>query len=93
LRKKFRRLSAEKNKAGVFIGPQIRKLFKEDYFECVLSDSEKRAWKYFQNISTGLLRIVKAANFRQLVEDLLNSFIKTSRLRGIGTKAHGVPPC
>jgi hypothetical protein len=32
LRKKFPRLSAEKNKAGVFIGPQIIQLFKHDYF-------------------------------------------------------------
>jgi hypothetical protein len=43
---------------------------------CVLSDSEKRAWKYFENVSTGLLGKVKTANFRQLVEDLLNSYEK-----------------
>jgi hypothetical protein len=59
LRKKFPRLSAEKTKAGVFIGPQIRQLFKDDYFECDLSDSEKTAWKSFQNVSTGLLGNVK----------------------------------
>ena len=64
LREKFPRLSAEKTKAGVFIGPQIRQLFKDDYFECVLSDSEKTAWKSCQNVSTGLLGNVKAANFR-----------------------------
>jgi hypothetical protein len=73
---KFPRLRAEKTKAGVFIGPQIRQLFKDDYFECVLSDSEKTAWKSCQNVSTGLLGNVKAANFRQLVENLLNSYEK-----------------
>jgi hypothetical protein len=72
---KFPRLSAEKTKAGVFIGPQIRQLFKDHYFECVLSDSEKTAWKSFQNVSTGLLGNVKTANFWQLVEDL-NSYEK-----------------
>jgi hypothetical protein len=76
LRKKFPRLSTEKTKAGVFIGPQIRQVFRDDYFECVLSDSEKRAWEYFQNVSTGLLRNVKAAIFRQLDEYLLNSYKK-----------------
>ena len=76
LRKKFPRLSAEKTKAGVFIGPQIRQLFNDDYIECLLSDSEKTAWKSCQNVSTGLLGNVKAANFRQLVEDLLNSYEK-----------------
>jgi hypothetical protein len=76
LRKKFPRLSAEKTKSGVFIGPQIRQLFKDDYFECVLSDSEKTARESIQNVSTGLLGKVKAADFRQLVEDLLNSYEK-----------------
>jgi hypothetical protein len=31
-------------KAGVFIGPQIRQLFKDQQFERVLSDKEKAAW-------------------------------------------------
>jgi hypothetical protein len=76
LHEKFLRLSAEKTKVGIFISSQIRQLFKDDYFECVLSDSKKTAWKYFQNLLTGLLRNVKAANFRQLVEDRLNSYEK-----------------
>jgi hypothetical protein len=76
LREKFTRVSAEKTKADILIGPQIRQLFKDDYFECVFSDSEKRAWKSCQNVSTGLLGNIKAANFRQPVEDLLNSYEK-----------------
>ena len=72
LREKNPSLSAEKTKAGVFIGPQIRQLFKE----CVLSDKEKRAWKSFENVPTGFQGNVKAANFRQLVEDHLNSYEK-----------------
>jgi hypothetical protein len=75
-REKFPRLSEEKTTAGVFTGPQIRQLFKDDYFECVPSDSEETAWESFQNVSTGLLANVKAANFRQLVEDPLNSYEK-----------------
>jgi hypothetical protein len=43
LREKFPSVSAEKTKAGVLIGPQIRQLFKDDHFECVFSDIEKRA--------------------------------------------------
>jgi hypothetical protein len=59
LREKFPRLSAEKNKAGVFIGPQTRQLFKDNYIECVLSEREKTTWKSFQNVSTRLLGNVK----------------------------------
>jgi hypothetical protein len=69
LREKSPRLNA-----GVFIGPQIRQPIKDDYFECFLSDNEKTAWESFQNVSNGLLGKVKAANFRQLVKDLLNSY-------------------
>jgi hypothetical protein len=76
LREKFPRLSAEKSKAGVFVGPQIRQLLKDEYFERVLSDSEKPAWESIQNVSNGLLGKVKTANFRQLVEYLLNSYAK-----------------
>jgi hypothetical protein len=37
LYEKFPRLTFEKVKAGVFIGPQIRKLFKDQQFEAVLT--------------------------------------------------------
>ena len=40
---KFPRLSVEKVKAGVFIGPHIRQLFKDQQFEAALSDKEKAA--------------------------------------------------
>ena len=44
---KFSRLTFEKVKAGVFIGSQIRQLFKDQQFEAVLSDKEKAAWQSF----------------------------------------------
>jgi hypothetical protein len=37
-------------KAGAFIGPQIRQLFKDQPFEAVLSDNEKAAWPSFKKI-------------------------------------------
>jgi len=43
LRGKFPRLTFEKVKARVFIGPQIRQLFKDQQFEAVLSDKERAA--------------------------------------------------
>jgi hypothetical protein len=76
LHEEFQRLTAEKTKAGVFIGPQIKKLFQHRHIEYILSANEKTAWKSFQNVSTGLLGNVKAANIRQLVDDLLNSYEK-----------------
>ena len=71
---KFPRLSLEKVKAGVFIGPQIRQLFKDQQFEAVLSDKEKAAWQSFEKVSNGFLGNFKAANFRELVQDLVDSY-------------------
>ena len=72
--RKFPRLTFEKVKAGVFIGPQIRQLFKDQQFEVVLSDKEKAAWQSFEKVSYGFLGNFKAANFRELVQDLMDSY-------------------
>jgi hypothetical protein len=61
---KFPRLIFENVKEGVFIGPQIRQVFKDQQFEAVLSDKEKAAWQSFEKVSSGFLGNFKAANFR-----------------------------
>jgi len=66
-------LAFEKVKAVVFIGPQIRQLFKDQQFEGVLSDKEKAARQSFEKVSNGFLGNFKAANFRELVQDLKDS--------------------
>ena len=45
---KFPRLSEAKFKEGIFIGPQIRHLIKDEYFEKLLQDDEKAAWDSFK---------------------------------------------
>ena len=71
---KFPRLTFEKVKAGVFIGPQIRRLSKDQQFEAVLSDKEKAAWLNFEKVSNGFLGNFKAAYFTELVQDLVDSY-------------------
>jgi hypothetical protein len=73
---KFPRLSTEKIKAGVFIGPQIRQLFRDPQFDLVLSDDENAAWNAFPPDVTGFLGNVKAVNFRKLVKDHTTSYEK-----------------
>ena len=67
-------LTFEKLKAGVFIGAQIRQIFKDQQFEAVLSDKEKAAWQASKKVSNGFLGNFKAANFRKLVQDLVDSY-------------------
>jgi len=43
LREKFPRLSEAKLKEGIFIGPQIRYLIKDEYFDKLLQSDEKAA--------------------------------------------------
>ena len=71
---KFPSLIFEKVKAGGFIGPQIRRLFKDQQLEAVLSDNEKAAWESFENVSNGFLGNFKATNFRELLQDLVDSY-------------------
>jgi len=74
LRGKFPRLTYEEVKAGVFIDPQIRQLFKNQQFEAVLSDKENAARQSFEKVSNGFLGNFKAANFKELVQDLMDSY-------------------
>ena len=68
----FPKLAYEKVKAGVFIAPQIRHLFKDQKFEAVLSDKEKAVWQSLEKVSNCFLGNVKAENFRELVLELMN---------------------
>jgi len=43
LREKFPRLSEAKLKEGIFIGPQIRELLKDEFFDILLQGDEKAA--------------------------------------------------
>jgi hypothetical protein len=70
---KSRRLSAEKIKAGVITGPQIRQLFRDPQFDLALSVDEKAVWNTFRHAATGLQINVKPATFWTLVEVLTTS--------------------
>ena len=40
----------------------------------MLSDKEKAAWQSFEKFSNGFLENFKSANFRELVQDLVDSY-------------------
>jgi hypothetical protein len=45
---KFARLSEAKLKEGIFIGPQIRDIIKDEYFDNLFQGDEKPAWDSFK---------------------------------------------
>ena len=70
----FPGLSDEKLKAGVFNGPDIRKLVKDPDFVNSMNDVEKRTWCAFVAVVKNFLGNNRAANYSDLVEELLNCF-------------------
>ncbi|GBM64169.1 hypothetical protein AVEN_89023-1 [Araneus ventricosus] len=74
LRNKFRHLSDAKVKEGMSIGPQIKAVFRDEEFEKKLSEAEKAAWLAFKSVCTHFLGNKKAANYEDLVGDMVKCF-------------------
>lgn len=76
LKAKFPNLSDAKVKEGIFVGPQIRNLFKDKAFEKTLNTLELNAWKCFKAVCEGFLGKNKDPNYHILIKNLINSFEK-----------------
>ena len=76
LRDKFPKLSDAKVLEGIFVGPQIRKLFKDENFECTMNHLELAAWTSFKNICEHFLGNHKSENYQDIVTNLLESYKK-----------------
>ena len=63
-------------KEGIFIGPQIRDLIKEEYFDKLLQGDEKVVWNSFKFVVKGFLGNTRAQNYEELVNNLLQSYQK-----------------
>ena len=74
LQRKFPRISEAKLKEGIFVGPQIRQLMLDSNFDESLNVKELEAWKAFKSVVNHFLGNIKAANYEQLVGDLLRSY-------------------
>ena len=64
----FRQLSEAKVKAGVFVGPQIKKIMECKEFPKKLNRVEKAAWNTLVAMVRGFLGNHKAGNYVELVE-------------------------
>ena len=61
-------------KAGIFDGPQIRKLIKDKDFIKSMTDVEKNAWEAFVSVVRNFLGNTKSSNYKELVQELTRSF-------------------
>ena len=73
---KFPAITSEKIKAGIFDGPQIRKLLKDELFLTKMKPDELDAWNSFADVVFNFLGNRKAENYENLIEKLLISYRK-----------------
>lgn len=71
---KFPALSTAKINEGVFVGPQIRELIRDDEFLSLLHGKEKAAWTAFVSVTSNFLGNNKAPNYKEVVEKLLKTY-------------------
>ena len=72
----FTRQSEAKFKEGVFIGPQIRDVIMDEFFDTLLQGDEKAVWHSLKFVIKGFLRNRRAQNYEELVNNLLQSYQK-----------------
>ena len=76
LREKFPRLSEAKIKEGIFVGPQIRDIFKDPKFENLLDYDDKQVWDAVCQVCTNFLGNVRSEYYEDLVHDMLALYQK-----------------
>ena len=74
LQSTFPSSSNAKIKEGVFIGPQIRKLFRNDKFDKMLNEDECTAWNCLKDVCQNFLGSHRADNYADLVTNLWHSY-------------------
>jgi len=58
------------------VGPQIRKLFRDDMFNSLFKGEEKKVWDAFRLVLANFLRNIRAENYKGLIEDMLSLYHK-----------------
>ncbi|GBN26339.1 hypothetical protein AVEN_84170-1 [Araneus ventricosus] len=70
----FPGLSEAKLKEGVFVGPDNRKMMKDENFETKMETNERKAWKSFKLVFTSFLGNKKDPNYKYIVAEMIKNF-------------------
>lgn len=71
---KFPKLSDAKIKEGIFDGPLIRELLKDNEFQKRMTKVEKTAWQSFRDVTKKFLGNTKDPNYVSIVKKMVNNF-------------------
>ena len=67
-------MSEPKINESIFIGPQNRELTQDKEFDEDLNETERNVWLSFKRICKDFLGNHKAANYQDVVQNLLTSY-------------------
>ena len=71
---KFSHISEAKLTEGIFVGPQIREVMKDEEFTSKLATGELQAWNAFKDVVNNFLGNVKSDSYKSLVENMVAKF-------------------
>jgi len=74
IQSEFQQLTDAKIKEGIFVGPDIRKLMKDDDFVKTMTAKEKNAWLSFKKVVQNFLGNNRDPNYKTLVSTMLSHF-------------------
>ena len=72
--KTFPGLTIEKLKAGVFHGPDIRKLIQDENFVTSMNQLQSKTWRSFVAVTQNFLGNKRSDDYVALVENMLNNY-------------------
>lgn len=72
----FPQLSRVKVEAGIFTGPQIRKVVRSEEFKQCLTDDQKNAWESFKDVLTGFLGNFRDPDYVNKIDKMLENYEK-----------------
>ena len=76
IKRKFPKKSDAKLEAGVFDGPEIRRLIRDGNFEYSMTKVEKNAWLSFKSVVKNFLGNNKSLNYKTEIKKMLSNYQK-----------------
>ena len=71
---KFPHISEAKRNEGIFIGPQIRELMKDDQFVTQMKTAELLAWNNFKSVVENLLHNNRSEDAEKMITEMIESY-------------------
>ena len=72
----FHKKSDAKLGEGIFDGPEIRTLYRDENIDKTMNDVEKSAWSSFKEVSTKFLSNTNDVNYINVVKRMARNFEK-----------------